>query len=49
MPQKAYARAGVDIDLANRLKSRLGKRLKAQPKGTTLPADQAGPVRPASP
>jgi len=29
MPQKAYARAGVDIDLANRLKSRLGKRLKA--------------------
>lgn len=28
MPQKAYARAGVDIDLANRLKSRLGARLR---------------------
>ncbi len=27
----------------------LGKRQKAQPKGATLPADQAGPVRPASP
>ncbi|MCC6355666.1 MAG: phosphoribosylformylglycinamidine cyclo-ligase [Verrucomicrobiae bacterium] len=29
MPQKAYARAGVDIDLANRLKSRLGAPLRA--------------------
>ncbi len=29
MPQKAYARAGVDIDLANRLKSRLGPRLRS--------------------
>lgn len=29
MPLKAYARAGVDIDLANRLKSRLGTPLRA--------------------